>query len=1446
MACSKEACLVDKKFKPLFAWSVDHLPAQRARDPDTYLVLAHTYNGAECRALKFKDFRPFLYLDLDAYEDDRGVLDNLEQSLRNRIRRTLFGKEHNMLRVPWEDYKRAKDDESEPWKVDASFMTEAELGDYEGPYGLSDARMLTLELVRKEQLIGYEPTSPTDATRKKKLWGKVTCLNQAVLDAVQRCFYRSLTVFYPYSGAHGGSVAGELKCHVYEARMKLQDRFMYQTHLVPCKWFTMREGTTRRVQRYKDKITNQKVEFEARAEGIVPSKDIEKDMMWVLHDHGIPNEKANPEYTELVLDTEYTGKSGFCKMKDLEDHLLALGHVWVKKRPGAEGGQVHKEIFVYADPNSKRFQQALTKMGRTNKIRSERRKALILRAMALEQRDHPEKKLCDPEIQKLLDKFGSESPDPDPYRDLEAETLLSQDRFEDLWQIMRKPPVAPEDQGELDPCETMLSYKTTELPEPSELKDCTVWLFDTVQKTYEGWMQRFKDLDPDIVKTYNGDKFDWAKIYTEHMLHAAENPGRQECLQLSRLKGEYCIVESKRFNSRAKGENQYMKTKMTGRLVFDLLEFVKTTYKNRKYSLQAMLSFFKLAPKDDIEITEINRSGKQGLALVAKMWEYCLMDCYRTLQLSDKINFNVQFLAIAAITVSPIIQLAEGGNSKKSMNLISYACRNKDQVLNYVPPKVKPSGQFKWEEKKDAQTKWFKCQITVERKPNTEADFMKWFPKGSVLWGGTWTKSEGLYKTLVKTRDERSKQEIEHRLIERGLVLVYSGAKVISPKRGLQDCCCPTLDFSSLYPSIIIAFNLCYQTLIKNKAYLTWPCMKGLFTTHNISEDRIHYFVHKDLYQGLVPDLLAGLISFRKVIQGLMEFASGLERVCLDAFQLILKITANALYGFQGFACGPLPQMESAETVTYNGRVGLEHTTKVAESTDIRTVVNPETWRGFVEDIDSKHGWPIRWYPDHFSAKGLDRFQPVVRPNGYDCPTSKVCKCPENLSCTCPRRQHCAEIKDGTEEDKMLIRMRKAIDSREPACWEVNPETGLFFQDRIDRAREQDPDFKFVWDTYGPLCAPEEVQKYMVPVPERIKNGLIPQELYSLVLYGDTDSIMPKGPVSTDRHGRRISVHFSDIMATRITKSMTLGLKIVFEKVYCPIFLDKKKRYAGIKWMSPDDLAPKIEIKGFQTQRRDFVPAYTAFMLECFNSILKTRNFEGALAKERELKEAIVGGKIGMENFEQSKSYKGHYASDTVIQEVCARQRVEDGESEAMAGDRIYYYIGDTGNPLDPTYKKVIEGSRAARHMKAGTVPKGFRAIIDHAYYLEHTLKNPYVALMSSYCGSKERAKDRFNAFVSQVVSLKSGFKPMNQIFASRAPVLPEESVDEAEIAKLRAERMARQALKKEQCSKRKRPAKARAKGPSEPQSVPASKPLPVRKKPCKGLNQTLDMFLKP
>lgn len=86
----------------------------------------------------------------------------------------------------------------------------------------------------------------------------------------------------------------------------------------------------------------------------------------------------------------------------------------------------------------------------------------------------------------------------------------------------------------------------------------------------------------------------------------------------------------------------------------------------------------------------------------------------------------------------------------------------------------------------------------------------------------------------------------------------YEGAVVIEPIKGFYKEPVATLDFASLYPSIMMAHNLCYSTLIPSEDVKNYPKEKYTRTPNG------DYFLNKDIQKGLLPMILEELIAARK------------------------------------------------------------------------------------------------------------------------------------------------------------------------------------------------------------------------------------------------------------------------------------------------------------------------------------------------------------------------------------------------------------------------------------------------------------------------------------------------------------------------------------------------------------------------------------------------------
>uniref|UniRef100_A0A8C1RL41 DNA polymerase n=1 Tax=Cyprinus carpio TaxID=7962 RepID=A0A8C1RL41_CYPCA len=158
----------------------------------------------------------------------------------------------------------------------------------------------------------------------------------------------------------------------------------------------------------------------------------------------------------------------------------------------------------------------------------------------------------------------------------------------------------------------------------------------------------------------------------------------------------------------------------------------------------------------------------------------------------------------------------------------------------------------------------------------------------------------------------------------------YTGATVIEPEKGYYSVPITTLDFSSLYPSIMMAHNLCYTTLLQ-KNQVEKLCLSPEDFIKTPTGD---LFVKSSVRKGLLPEILENLLSARKRAKAeLKKETDPFKKQVLDGRQLALKISANSVYGFTGAQVGKLPCLEISQSVTGFGRQMIEQTKQLVEST---------------------------------------------------------------------------------------------------------------------------------------------------------------------------------------------------------------------------------------------------------------------------------------------------------------------------------------------------------------------------------------------------------------------------------------------------------------------------------------------------------------------------------
>ena len=179
----------------------------------------------------------------------------------------------------------------------------------------------------------------------------------------------------------------------------------------------------------------------------------------------------------------------------------------------------------------------------------------------------------------------------------------------------------------------------------------------------------------------------------------------------------------------------------------------------------------------------------------------------------------------------------------------------------------------------------------------------------------------------------------------------FTGATVQEADPGAHFEPVAGLDFASLYPSIMIANNYSYETIVKGSKYdniddveykdIIW---KEDEDTPQERTERVRFVQNK---KGILPIMLEKLWKERKAIKKEMKDVKsklkednteeeksslGMQYDVLDGFQLAMKVSMNSIYGFTGANLGRLPEKRIAAATTAEGRRMIQVCKEYVES----------------------------------------------------------------------------------------------------------------------------------------------------------------------------------------------------------------------------------------------------------------------------------------------------------------------------------------------------------------------------------------------------------------------------------------------------------------------------------------------------------------------------------
>ncbi|MEM0060972.1 MAG: DNA polymerase II [Fervidicoccaceae archaeon] len=194
------------------------------------------------------------------------------------------------------------------------------------------------------------------------------------------------------------------------------------------------------------------------------------------------------------------------------------------------------------------------------------------------------------------------------------------------------------------------------------------------------------------------------------------------------------------------------------------------------------------------------------------------------------------------------------------------------------------------------------------------------------------------YGELVPNREERGRES-------------YKGAIVLSPKPGVHENVA-VLDFASMYPNIMIKYNVGPDTLVKDEDCSPEKCF--------IAPDVGHKFRKEP--QGFFKSGLTELLQARKKMRDEMKKLQigSPEYSILDERQKAVKVLANATYGYMGWQAARWYCRECAEAITAWGRANITSAINEAKKIGLN-VIYGDTDSLFVENkpelVEKLIGW---------------------------------------------------------------------------------------------------------------------------------------------------------------------------------------------------------------------------------------------------------------------------------------------------------------------------------------------------------------------------------------------------------------------------------------------------------------------------------------------------------
>lgn len=455
------------------------------------------------------------------------------------------------------------------------------------------------------------------------------------------------------------------------------------------------------------------------------------------------------------------------------------------------------------------------------------------------------------------------------------------------------------------------------------VNDTKVYHFNTEKELLLGFTKIINKLNPDILIGYNILKFDWNYLIKRADLLGIYN----NFVDLGRIYGIKAKKITKDWESSAYGKQEFEYLECQGRLIIDILPEIERNWKFDSYSLDSVSEHFLKENKKPV-------SAKQ----MFKLTKFAdLTQNYHNYKMTDQFLSEIKDIADCVFDKHD-----ESGLTLKFYNYIQSA--NKNNIKKRVSKAMAIIGDYcVWDSVLPLKL-FFKLSLlyNLEQMSNIFCVPISYLQtRGQQVKVLAQVYRYTFYHDLIVPFKKYNDMNVDEK---------YQGATVIDAVPDYWENI-TTLDFASLYPSIMIANNIDHTTFVHvdNKEVHDYECNIIEWEDHRgCSHDTKKIAKKEDILcgnnryrflkviekngikknEGVFPYLLRTLLAERKAVKLQIKELNKQPQTkdtkiilqVLDAKQLAIKVSANSMYGTLGAKTGPMPLIPGAASVTAKGR----------------------------------------------------------------------------------------------------------------------------------------------------------------------------------------------------------------------------------------------------------------------------------------------------------------------------------------------------------------------------------------------------------------------------------------------------------------------------------------------------------------------------------------------